>query len=220
MCSSWDAVRANSTRPKPRSATTSRPSRAMSPISAISTGSIKRSGPKKAALDIVVASAGYVERVLTQDATPDAFRQDLRHQCPRRVFHRAEGAALDAQGRFGGAGVLRSASEGLARTRHLCRDQGGGALLRANLGDGMEGSRHPRQHAFAGRRSTRRSSTASSRPRKRPTARGHSSRRSRRLAASAARKRWHRPLVPGLRRQQLQHRHRSGGRRRHHPGLQ
>ena len=73
MCSSWDAARANSTRPKPKSAATCRPCRAMSPISPISTGSIRTVKDQKGALDIVVASAGFVERVLTQDATPAHF---------------------------------------------------------------------------------------------------------------------------------------------------
>ena len=73
----------------------------------------KRSGPKRAALDIVVASAGFVERVLTQDVTPAHFDKTFAINARGRLLHRAEGTAVDAQGRLDRAGVLRPASEGL-----------------------------------------------------------------------------------------------------------
>ena len=50
---------------------------------------------EKGAMVLVVASAGFVERVLTQDATPDHF-DNLRHQRARCVFHGPEGAAFTA----------------------------------------------------------------------------------------------------------------------------
>jgi NAD(P)-dependent dehydrogenase (short-subunit alcohol dehydrogenase family) len=106
---------------------------------------------QKGALDIVVASAGFVERVLTQEATPAHFDKTFGINARGRLFHRAKSVAFDAQGWIDRAGVFRPPSERPARARHLCGHQGGRALLCADLGDGTEGPWNPRQHAFAGR---------------------------------------------------------------------
>jgi NAD(P)-dependent dehydrogenase (short-subunit alcohol dehydrogenase family) len=174
---------------------------------------------EKGALDIVVASAGFVERVLTQDATPAHFDKTFAINA-RGVYFTAQ-KALPLM-RKGGSVVL--VSSGL----HLkgLPEHGTYAATKAAVRS------FARTWAMEWKDRGIRVNTLSPGAIDTPIIDGQFKTREEAdgcagflLDHHAARP--HRPPgrdgvghpVPGLRRQQLQHRHRPRRRRRHHPGL-
>jgi NADP-dependent 3-hydroxy acid dehydrogenase YdfG len=56
---------------------------------------------EKGAVDIVVTNAGFVEHAPLATATPEHFDKAFKHQCSRRILHRAEALSLLANATSG-----------------------------------------------------------------------------------------------------------------------
>jgi len=77
---------------------------------------------EKGALDIVVASAGFVERRATAVATPEHFDKTFNINARGVYFTVQKALRIAAQGRLDRARVVLPASDGTARARDLRGD--------------------------------------------------------------------------------------------------
>jgi hypothetical protein len=69
---------------------------------------------KKRKIDIVFANAGFVDTQGNSRRHPRAFRQNLRYQRARRLFHRSEDTATDEQRRLHHSHLLVQLAQGIS----------------------------------------------------------------------------------------------------------
>ncbi len=100
---------------------------------------------EKGAIDIVVATAGFVESAVLMDATPEHFDKTFDVNA-RDVLHRTEGPAVAPRRRLGGPPLLLRPRAGRPVLVGLLREQGGDALVRPHLGGRPEGPGDTGQH--------------------------------------------------------------------------
>ena len=65
-------------------------------------------------IDIVFANAGFGETQGNSRRHPRAFRQNLRYQRARRLFHRSEGTAIDERRRLHHSHRLVQLAQGIS----------------------------------------------------------------------------------------------------------
>jgi NAD(P)-dependent dehydrogenase (short-subunit alcohol dehydrogenase family) len=95
---------------------------------------------EKGRLDIVFANAGVAEARAYGRNYGRAVQSDLRHQRQRTVVHRAESSTSDSLWRIDHPERLNRGLQRQPCVERLQRDQGRGAVVRAHVDDGFEGT--------------------------------------------------------------------------------
>ena len=106
---------------------------------------------EKDRVDIVVASAGFVEHAPIDSATPEHFDRTFNINARGTFFTVQKALPLMKKG---GSIVLVASVlhlKGLPATRHLFGHKGGDTLLRPYVGRRTQGSRHSREYLESGR---------------------------------------------------------------------